>query len=96
MSEDDLAGKVEAIKSLLGVFKLERMVYLTVTVLSLLILFASAIRLLMQDERDDAALVFIVSGSGGILYATGRLLRMWSDALRMLSPGFREADDDGA
>lgn len=95
MPDDELAQRVEAIKSLLGLFKLERMVYLSVTLLSLAILVASALRILMQDEPDQAALVFIVSGSGGILYATGRLLRMWSDALRMLgsaSPGGNDGD----
>jgi hypothetical protein len=82
----DLNHRVDAIKTLLDAFKLERIVYLTVTVLSVAILFVAAIRIILQEDTDYPALVGVVTGSGGILYATGRLLRMWSDALRIISP----------
>ena len=79
-----LRERLRAVKDLLGLFRLERLVYLAVTFGSVLILWTCAVWMLIDGGRTELILG-IFGGSGGILYTSGRLLRMWSDALRVLS-----------
>ena len=80
-----LDTKVEAIKSLLDAFKYERIVYLIVTVISLFVLFGCALYLIFTNQ-SIAAVIGMFGSSGAITYTAGRVLRMWSEALRILSP----------
>lgn len=80
-----LKDRVKAIKDLLGLFRLERLVYVTVTLVSVLILMSCAVIMLIRGN-DPALAIGLFGGSGGILYTSGRLLKMWSDALRLLDP----------
>lgn len=84
MADNPLQSRVDAVRQLLALFRLERMVYLGVTCCSLGVLLACALLLLLRPQADVVAIVGLVSGSGGIVYTSGRLLRMWADALRML------------
>ena len=92
----DLTRRIAAIKQLLGLFRLERMVYICVTVMSLGILFWCAISMMNKEGGEATVVVAIFGGSGGILYTTGRLLKMWSDALRMLGSSLGEDEDAGS
>jgi 1,4-dihydroxy-2-naphthoate octaprenyltransferase len=87
MPEEDLQARVRAIGDLLGHFRIERRVYLGVTLASVLLLLGCAVRLLLAPEAQPALLVGLFGGTGGILYTTGQLLRMWNDALRAVYPG---------
>jgi len=82
--------RIDAIKQLLALFKLERTVYLAITVSSLLVLLFCAVVLICKSAVGTAELVGLFSSSGGITYSTGRLLRMWSEAIRILQPSIRE------
>ncbi len=82
--EDNLDKKVKAIKQLLEVFKFERMIYLGITILSLIVLIGCAVYLLMQDKNQVPAVIGMFSSSGGVAYTCGRLLKMWSDAMQLL------------
>ena len=88
MSNDELALRVKAVEKLVRVFRLERAVYMGATLFSLLLLFWCAFRLTVslsaQPTALAAALAGVLSGSGGILYTTSRLLRMWSDAVAVV------------
>lgn len=82
--------RVDAIKQLLNLFKPERTVYLVITLSSLLVLLTCAIVLICKSAVGTAELVLLFSSSGGITYSTGRLLRMWSEAIRILQPNMAE------
>jgi len=84
MPKDPLNTRIDAVRQLLALFRMERIVYVIVTLLSLAILFYCAVRMLQQPDSDATVIVSIFAGSGGILYTTGRLLKMWSDALQLL------------
>ncbi|MBI4810927.1 MAG: hypothetical protein HY800_05715 [Ignavibacteriales bacterium] len=87
--KDTMNQRVEAIKTLLGAFKYERIVYMTITVISLLVLIGSAVYLIIQSEGTTETITVVVGwfgSSGAITYTAGRLLRMWSEALRILLP----------
>jgi 1,4-dihydroxy-2-naphthoate octaprenyltransferase len=86
VSDKQLADKVEAISQLLRLFRFERGVYLGVTICSLLILLGTAIYLISSGGAVTAEITGLFGSAGAITYTTGRLLRMWSEALRVLAP----------
>src|SRR4029077_5209925 len=86
-SQDDLNSKVDAIGRLLNLFKLERLIYVIVTLISLLVLLSCAIYLLVtKGSTDTAPVIGLFGSSGAITFTLGRLLRMWNDAMNILSP----------
>ena len=85
MSDENLQARLNAIKQLLGLFRFERAVYLCVTVISLAVLLAVAISLFLSHKAGPAEIAGLFGSSGAITYTTGRLLKMWSDALRVVA-----------
>jgi len=82
--ENSLEEKVKAIRQLLDLFKFERMVYLGITILSLIVLIGCAIYMLGQGTSQVPAVIGMFTSSGGVAYTCGRLLKMWSDAMQLL------------
>lgn len=82
---DSLDARLRAVERLVALFKLERMFHLLVTGCSLVMLLTSAGVLLYRNNADAATLTMLFGSSGLITYATGRLLRMWDQALALLS-----------
>ena len=80
-----LDARLRAVERLVGLFKLERMFHLAVTGCSLVMLLVSAGVLLYRNNADPATLTMLFGSSGLITYATGRLLRMWDQALALLA-----------
>lgn len=89
----DFDIRLEAVERLTKLFKTERMVYLGTTIISLLMLIGSALSLMLRDQAGAAELTMLFGSSGLITYTAGRLLFMWSEALKRLVP---HADDGGA
>ena len=90
LEESNLSDRVNAIKSLLDAFKLERTVYLGVTVVSLIILLASAISVLLREQARTPEILGLFGSTGTITYSAGRVLRMWNDALQVLGTVVKE------
>ena len=65
-------------------FRLERLVYLLVTLFSVAVLLVCASVLLVKHTASYPEILGLFGSSGGITYSTGRLLRMWSDAIHIL------------
>jgi hypothetical protein len=84
MSNDSMGRRIQAVRQLLEMFRMERTIYVVVNCLSLLLLLAVAVLLFSRNELDKI-LAFGLFGSGGLItFSTGKLLKMWSDALRLL------------
>jgi len=81
----DLRARMDAVERLTKLFKMERMVYLAVTSLSLAMLLLSAGLLIARGKAGAAELTGLFGSSGLITYTTGRLLYMWNQALRLLA-----------
>lgn len=90
----ELKSRVSAIKELLEAFKFERAVYMAITLLSLFVLLACATSLVFSSREGMAEAVGLFGASGAITYTTGRLLKMWSDAIRILASQPMEDDDE--
>lgn len=87
MADVSLKARMDAVERLTRLFRLERMVYLVVTGVSLAMLLLSAGVLLYKEEAGAAELLGLFGSSGLITYSTGRLLFMWNQALRLLGGG---------
>ena len=83
---DNLTNTVTAIKDLVALFKTERMVYLIITLICVLVLIGAAISLLLKsdNQEDTIAVMGLFGSTGGIVYSSGRLLKMWSDAMQLI------------
>lgn len=94
MSKSKVDASVEAVKQLLALFKLERMVYLAITLICLLLLIFVAVMQLNSpgDDSKYAVVTGLVGSSGGIVYTAGRLLKMWSEAMRLIQKAVESND----
>lgn len=87
MPAAELEAKLKAVERLTQMFRFERIVHLGVTLCSLLILLISAGVMLVNQTVGAAELTMLFGSSGAITYSAGRLLRMWSEALSVLTDG---------
>jgi hypothetical protein len=85
MPDQDLAERLAVVEKLTALFKLERMVHLVVTSISLIMLLFSAVSLIYKGQRDPVGLTLMFGSSGLITYSANRLLRMWDQALQVLT-----------
>lgn len=85
MTSEDMKARMDAVERLTNLFRLERMVYLAATALSLAILLTCAGVLLVQKKAGTSELTGLFGSSGLITYSTGRLLFMWNQALQVLA-----------
>ena len=88
----DLAAKMDVVERLTRLFRLERLVHLGVTSVSLVMLLTSAGVLMFRGTAGPAELTGLFGSSGLITYSAGRLLFMWTQALRLLTGGHTEDD----
>lgn len=91
---DRLEKTLNAIKELLKLFKSERTVYLIIILISVLVLEVTAIKLLFQSESQEntIAVMGLFCSTGGIVYSTGRLLKMWSEAMQLFQKVIEQQD----
>lgn len=85
MPLQDLKARMDVVERLTNLFRLERMVHLGVTSLSLVMLMMSAAVLLFKGKAGPAELTGLFGSSGLIAYSAGRLLFMWNEALKLLA-----------
>lgn len=91
---NDLDNTVKAIKEMVALFKMERVVYLIITLVSVIILIATAVSLILasDDQNNTIAIMGLFGSTGGITYSTGRLLKMWSEAMDLIKGVLQNAD----
>jgi hypothetical protein len=80
-----LRDRVEAVERLALLFRVERFVYLGVTVISFLLLLTIAVRIFIQGGAQIAEWGLLFGSSGLITITANRVLQMWSQALRMVA-----------
>jgi hypothetical protein len=85
VASTDIQLRMDAVERLTHLFKLERLVHLGVTSLSLVMLLLSAGVLLYRGQAGPVELTGLFGSSGLIAYSAGRLLFMWNQALRLLA-----------
>ena len=93
MADADLTHKIAAIKELLALFRFERIVYLAVTIISLIILLASGVAIILNKYAEIAVALGLFGSAGAITVTTGRLLRMWNQAIQVLFPAVKASEE---
>lgn len=82
---------MKVVTQLTKLFRTERMVYLVTTIIALIMLFVSALSLILRDKAGSLELTMLFGSSGLITYTAGRLLAMWNEALKRLLPHVDDA-----
>jgi hypothetical protein len=78
-------GKLNAVVTLVQLFRVERFVYLGVTGVALLMLLTAVGKLLLDGERDVVVLTSLFGSSGLLTFALGQVLRMYNQAIEFVA-----------
>ena len=91
---ETLGNTVKAIKELVALFKTERLVYLFITLISVLVLIATAVSMIFKSDSQEntIAIMGLFGSTGGIVYSSGRLLKMWSEAMQLIQKVIEQND----
>ena len=89
----DFDQRIAAVQQLLALFKWERLTYLAVNGVALVMLLVAGGILIFRNNADGATLTMLFGSSGLITLSIGRLLRMWDQALQLIN---QAAKSDGA
>lgn len=84
MVSSNISTRIQAIKEITSLFRLERFVYLTSIVVCLLILLIGVVSSLIKGSMGSAEITSIFGSGGAITIMTGRLLHMWNRAINLL------------
>jgi hypothetical protein len=87
MTEDELKVRYEVVEKLTKLFKFERMVYLLMTSVALLILLVTITITIINGSAKTADLTLMFGSTGLITISIGRLLKMWDQALKTIVTG---------
>ena len=82
MASADMEGRLKVAAQLVQMFRPERIAYLSATIIAVLFLLVTAVILLLQQSTALALGMF--ASSGVITFSIGRLLRLWSEVLRVI------------
>lgn len=77
---------IDYIERLLKATRMERIAYLIVTTLSAGILLVTAGALIWNKGADTPMLVGLFGSTGVVTVTTAQILRVWSDAIRLVIP----------
>jgi hypothetical protein len=81
-----LSEEMAYVERLLKAPKPERITYLVLTGLSVAILLATACIILLR-KPEVATLTTLFGSTGLITYSVGQILKVWTDALKLVAPG---------
>lgn len=84
MNEEELNLRYAVVEKLVKLFRIERIVHLVVTGISLLILIGAILVMWINRQAGPAELSLMFGSSGLITYTGGRLLKMWDQALSVI------------
>jgi hypothetical protein len=84
MSDGTIAERLEAVRQLMQFFKAERIAYLSAAIVSVAMIFYCAFQVLTKDPTPSA-LVGLFGSGGMISLGMGRLLTMWTQAMRLIA-----------
>lgn len=84
-SKPAITIRVEAAERLAALFRIERFVYLAVTLISFLLLVGVALQMISQKQGQVVEWGMLFGSTGLITVTANRVLQMWSQSLRMVS-----------
>jgi len=85
MASSDLEERVAAVKEFTNTFKVERIVYVSITVVCLLILLASVAAALLRGKMGLVEVTPMFGSGGAVAFLSGRLIHMWNRSMDVIS-----------
>jgi uncharacterized RDD family membrane protein YckC len=92
MNENELKDLREVLDWLIDKFRLERIVYLIATGLSIIMLLTSAILLIIKQGATVEILIMLFGSTGLIGYSVNRLMRMFDQTLGIIVSSKEKGD----
>lgn len=84
MPDSVLQDRLSAVRELMRLFRAERIAYLIAAVASVAMIFYFGTQILSRDTSTSSLIA--IAGSGGLIsIGMGRLLTMWTQALRLIA-----------
>jgi hypothetical protein len=80
-----MSDDIDKIKELVKIFRPERIIFGTFTVLSFIILISCAIIMIVQDSENIASIIGLFGSTGVITYTSSKILKMWSDSIDFIN-----------
>lgn len=80
-----MSEAIKEIKELLALFKMERIVYVIISITAFVTLLFCAIFTLIKNQDNYPAILGLFGSTGGVGYTAGRLLKMWGDAVEYIT-----------
>ena len=91
MPKDEMDRKLEAIKQLLEIFKLERWIYVAINALSFVVMMWAVTSLIQKGQMGTTEIVTIFGSSGVNAFTIGHLLNTFNKAFRIV---FEQDEDE--
>jgi hypothetical protein len=91
----DLQEKAEYVERLLASTKIERFSYLVICVASAIFLLVCAVISVVRNHGDITVAISLFGSSGVITYTAGQIMRVWTDAMRLVMPPAPGGGDHG-
>ena len=85
MSQNSIQDRLEAVRQLMRLFMAERIAYLIVAIVSVAMLLYCALQILQNDAAAVSSLIGMFGSGGLISIGMGRLLTMWTQAMRLIA-----------
>ncbi len=89
---DEIEVRVRAVKTLLEAFRLERVLYIIISCLSVIILLSVPIYIIIKAPDKIEWVIGLFVPAGAITLSIGRLLKMWNQAISFVSD--QKTDDN--
>lgn len=94
MDENEMKNMREVLDWLIDKFRLERIVYLIATGMSIIMLVVSAILVIDKQGATPEILVLLFGSTGLIGYSVNRLLRMFDQTLEVIASSKEKGGKD--
>lgn len=78
---EEIEVRVKAVKTLLEAFKLERILYIIISCLSVIILLCVPIYIIYKEPDKIEWVIGLFVPAGAITISIGKLLKMWNQAI---------------
>ncbi|RZS93541.1 hypothetical protein [Aquimarina brevivitae] len=92
---EEIEIRVRAVKTLLEAFRLERILYIIISCLSVIILLSVPIYIIFRAPDKIEWVVSLFVPAGAITISIGKLLKMWNQAINFVS-NIKEEEDGKA
>jgi hypothetical protein len=92
ISNQDTRDALLAVKELNDLFKVERFVYIGIMIVSVIIQLISTTYIAVTKDMSTPALLGLYGPSAGLFVGIARLLRMWSESMKLISHALGKDD----